>query len=368
LSDGVRTISADEFQGRYPGTEGERLTLAWLQGQYEAMGLQPGGPDGQWLQRVELKRYAPEGVAVVSWTGPDGQVHALEPGKDILVRAATNDGRASVQGAPVAFAGYGIDAPERNWNDWGDLDVRGKIVIVMPGEPDGEVFNGQYTTHHASAAAKADQAFRRGAVGVIMMNPVASTDPAWARAVQQNGRTRGYTPGAANLEFSGSLNMDTAHAMVTAAGLDHARFGGYASGSFKAMDLTGVTMSVQTSETMKEGEARDARLPLRAFWPRSGHVLRADGDRRGRGQSVHPGARRRAPRTRQWTQTAARARERPARCGKSRARGSARPQSRFRQEPLVRFRAWVDTAHGDRNTYRSEEGRGLAPPQGERSR
>jgi hypothetical protein len=250
LSDGVRTISADEFQGRYPGTEGERLTLAWLQGQYEAMGLQPGGPNGQWLQRVELKRYAPEGVAVVSWTGPDGQVHALEPGKDILVRAATNDGRASVQGAPVAFAGYGIDAPERNWNDWGDLDVRGKIVIVMPGEPDGEVFNGQYTTHHASAAAKADQAFRRGAVGVIMMNPVASTDPAWTRAAQQNGRTRGYTPGAADLEFSGSLNRDTAHAMVTAAGLDHARFGGYASGTFKAMDLTGVTMSVQTSETV----------------------------------------------------------------------------------------------------------------------
>ena len=163
LSDGIRTISADEFQGRYPGTEGERLTLAWLQAQYEAMGLQPGGPNGQWLQRVELKRYTPDGAPTVGWTGPDGRTRALEPGKDVLVRAATNDGRANVQGAPVVFAGYGIVAPERGWDDYGNMDLRGKVVIVMAGEPDGEVFNGAYTTHHASGAAKADQAFARGA-------------------------------------------------------------------------------------------------------------------------------------------------------------------------------------------------------------
>ena len=56
ISDNIRTISADEYQGRYPGTEGERMVLAWLQAQYEAMGMQPGGPDGQWLQPVALKR------------------------------------------------------------------------------------------------------------------------------------------------------------------------------------------------------------------------------------------------------------------------------------------------------------------------
>ena len=67
LSDGVRTISADEYQGRYPGTEGERMTLAWLQAQYEAMGLEPGGPDGQWLQPVELKRYTPVAGATAGW-------------------------------------------------------------------------------------------------------------------------------------------------------------------------------------------------------------------------------------------------------------------------------------------------------------
>ena len=250
LSDGIRTISADEFQGRYPGTEGERMTLAWLQAQYEAMGLQPGGPNGEWLQRVELKRYTPDGAATVSWTGPDGATHALEPGKDILIRAATNDGRANVQGAGLVFAGYGIDAPERNWNDYGNLDVRGKVVIVMAGEPDGEVFNGQYTTHHASTSAKADQAFRRGAVGLIMLNPVAATDSAWTGAARRNTAQRTLTPGAADLEFTGSINMDTAHAMAMAAGLDHAAFAGYGSGSFRAVELPGVKLNVQAAETI----------------------------------------------------------------------------------------------------------------------
>jgi Zn-dependent M28 family amino/carboxypeptidase len=250
LSDGIRTISADEFQGRYPGTEGERMTLAWLQAQYEDMGLQPGGPNGEWLQRVELKRYNPDGAATVSWTGPDGATHALEPGKDILIRAATNDGRANVQGAGLVFAGYGIDAPERNWNDYGNLDVRGKVVIVMAGEPDGEVFNGQYTTHHASTSAKADQAFRRGAVGLIMLNPVSATDSAWTGAARRNASQRTFTPGAADLEFTGSINMDTAHAMAMAAGLDHAAFASYGSGSFRAVELPGVKLNVQAAETI----------------------------------------------------------------------------------------------------------------------
>ena len=152
ISNDIRTISADEYQGRSPGTEGERMTLAWLQAQYEAMGLEPGGPDGQWLQPVTLKRFTPvEGAASASWTGPDGVSHPLTVGTDVTLRAVTNDGKASIANAPLVFAGYGITAPERNWDDYGDVDVRGKVVIVMSGEPDGEVFNGAYSTNYESA-------------------------------------------------------------------------------------------------------------------------------------------------------------------------------------------------------------------------
>ena len=250
ISSDIRTISADEFQGRYPGTEGERMTLAWLQAQYEAMGLQPGGPDGQWLQPVHLKRFTPvEGAASASWTGPDGVSHPLAVGSDVTLRAATNDGRASISGAPVVFAGYGITAPERNWDDYGDIDVRGKVVVVMGGEPEGELFNGEYSTNYESGAYKADEAFRRGAVGIVTLVPQPADSPMWQRAARFSNRTRTLTPGAADLEFSMAINHDVAAQWAAAAGLDVTALGRIGSGAFKAVPLNGVALSVETAET-----------------------------------------------------------------------------------------------------------------------
>ncbi|MDP1914190.1 M28 family peptidase [Brevundimonas sp.] len=248
LSDGIRTISADAFQGRYPGTEGERMTLAWLQAQYEEMGLEPGGPNGQWTQAIELKRYTPvAGAASASWSGPDGVAHPLVPGTDIVIRAVSNDGRAAIAGAPVVFAGHGIYAPERNWDDYGDLDVRGKVVVIVSGEPDGDLFNGAYATNYQSGAYKADEAFRRGAVGVITLWTDGNS---WERVAQGGNRQRTLTPGAADLEFAAILNHDAAMAMATAAGLGMDSFGDIASGEFKAREMTGVTLSVAAEETI----------------------------------------------------------------------------------------------------------------------
>jgi len=250
ISDNIRTISADEYQGRYPGTEGERMVLAWLQAQYEAMGMQPGGPDGQWLQPVELKRYSPVAGVTASWTGPDGQVHALTPGTDISLRAATNDGRASIRDAGVVFIGHGIYAPERQWDDYGDVDVRGKVVVVVAGEPDGERFNGEYATNYQSGAYKADEAFRRGAVGIITLVPQAAISPQWQGALRGAGRTRTLTPGAADLEFSGAMPHDTAMAWAAAAGMDLSSVADVASGTFKALPMQGVTLTVDVAETI----------------------------------------------------------------------------------------------------------------------
>ncbi len=250
ISNDIRTISADEFQGRYPGTEGERMTLAWLQAQYEALGLQPGGPDGQWLQPVHLKRFTPvEGAASASWTGPDGVSHPLTVGGDVTLRAATNDGRAAISAAPMVFAGYGITAPERNWDDYGDIDVRGKVVVVMGGEPEGELFNGEYDTNYESGAYKADEAFRRGAVGIVTLVPQPADSPMWQRATRFSNRTRTLTPGAADLEFSMAINHDVALQWATAAGLDINQLGSIGSGAFKAVPLNGVTLSVDATET-----------------------------------------------------------------------------------------------------------------------
>ena len=289
ISDGIRTISADEFQGRYPGTEGERLTLAWLQTQYEAMGLAPGGPDGQWLQPVELKRYTPVAGATAGWTGPDGTVHALTVGSDIAVRAIANDGRASIRNAGLVFAGHGIFAPERQWDDYGDADVRGNVVIVVAGEPDGERFNGEYTTHYQSGAYKADEAFRRGAVGVVTLVMAPAASPQWQGAVRGNARTRTLTPGAADLEFSGAIHHDVAAAWAAAAGVDIGRLPDLAGGSFKAVALNGVSLSVEASETIDTLVTHNllARIPGSEF-PDETIIYSAHWDHVG-GEAQHPG-------------------------------------------------------------------------------
>lgn len=289
ISDNIRTISADEYQGRYPGTDGERMVLAWLQAQYEAMGLEPGGPNGQWLQPVSLKRYSPVAGATAAWTGPDGVVHPLTVGTDITVRAVTNDGRASIQNAPLVFAGHGIYAPERNWNDYGDLDVRGKVVIVVSGEPDGDLFNGQYATNYQSGAYKADEAFRRGAVGVITLVAGDATSPMWQGAVRGAARTRTLTPGAADLEFSGAINHDVGAAWAAAAGLDISQLQSIADGTFKAVALNGVTLSVEASETIETLVTHNllARIPGTQH-PDETIIYSAHWDHVG-GEAQHPG-------------------------------------------------------------------------------
>ncbi|TAJ62871.1 M28 family peptidase [Brevundimonas sp.] len=263
ISDNIRTISADEFQGRYPGTEGERMVLSWLQAQYEAMGFEPGGPDGQWLQPVALKRYTPVAGATAAWTGPDGTVHPLTVGTDITVRAVTNDGRAAIGNAGLVFVGHGIFAPERQWDDYGDVDVRGKVVVVVGGEPDGERFNGEYATNYQSGAYKADEAFRRGAVGIITLIPGDAASPIWQGAVRGNARTRTLVPGAADLEFSGAIPHDVGAAWAAAAGLDIAQLPNIADGTFRAVELPGVRLSVAAEETIETLVTHNllARLP-----------------------------------------------------------------------------------------------------------
>ncbi|HBV11929.1 MAG TPA: peptidase M28 [Brevundimonas sp.] len=213
LSDEIRIISADDFQGRYPGTEGEKKTLDWLQAQYEAMGMEPGGPDGQWLQVIDLKRLTPKGQPTLSWSGATSQGRALVAGTDFTLRAMNAAAAGKVVNAPVVFAGYGIHAPERGWEDYGDLDVTGAVVLVVAGEPDGELFNGPYATNYQSAAYKADEAKRRDAAAVLTIIDGDAGAAAWRRETGGATRTRTLTPGSAELTLSGAVNRDAAAEM-----------------------------------------------------------------------------------------------------------------------------------------------------------
>src|SRR5690606_37417319 len=110
--------------------------------------------------------------------------------------------------------------------------------------------NGPYATNYQSGAYKADEAFRRGAGGIITLVMEPASSEAWRGALRGANRARTLTPGAADLEFSGAINHDTALVWAAAAGLDMQAMPNLGDGAFKAVDLTGVTLSVSADETI----------------------------------------------------------------------------------------------------------------------
>jgi len=140
LSGEVKTLSADEFEGRGPATPGETKTVAYVVGQMKAAGLEPGGDlkDGKrgWTQAVPLERAEISGTPKFS-VAVGGKVQNLMQGEEISVRAALDGSKAvSIANAPLVFCGYGVKAPERQWDDFKGVDLRGKVMVVLINDPD----------------------------------------------------------------------------------------------------------------------------------------------------------------------------------------------------------------------------------------
>src|SRR5690606_33301452 len=128
----IVTLSSDEFMGRKPCTEGETRTLEYLQAQFEAIGLEPGNGDS-YLQAVPLIEITTTADPTMSLKGPEGSFE-LNGNDDYVIWTQSREG-ASLDNDELVFAGYGVVAPEYNWNDYEGLDVAGKIVVVMVNDP-----------------------------------------------------------------------------------------------------------------------------------------------------------------------------------------------------------------------------------------
>ncbi|WEK39929.1 MAG: M28 family peptidase [Candidatus Brevundimonas colombiensis] len=239
LSDHIKYLASDEMEGRFPGLVGERLTLAYLQAQYEAMGLEPGGRDGSWLQPVDLVRFTPQRAPTASWAGADGVTHPLVSGTDITLRAGAADPKVRIAGAPLVFAGYGISGP--TWDDYGATDLTGKVAVVLRGQPDSM---GADPNFYGSTTHKMQEALRRGAVGVLTLQ---DQDSRWRRAVGGAARPQMTIKGAQDARFTGSINMATATA-VGGPALETALVRARAGALGGAVDL-GARLDVDIAET-----------------------------------------------------------------------------------------------------------------------
>ena len=148
----VKELSSDAYEGRAPGTVGEEKTLALLTAEFEKLGLKPGNK-GSWFQDVPLVEITAKNVSALSFTGSKAPVTAAYGPEMVIGTYRTTQPRIEVKDSPVVFVGYGINAPEKGWNDYAGLDVKGKTVVILVNDPDYETkgltgpFNGRAMTY-----------------------------------------------------------------------------------------------------------------------------------------------------------------------------------------------------------------------------
>ena len=256
LATDIKVLASDAFEGRGPATPGEAKTVGWIIGQMIAAGLEPGGDlkDGQraWTQDVPLGRFEMKGPVTSSFS-VGGQQIALNQGDQIAIRASlTNVDAVTLANTPVVFAGYGVDAPERKWNDFAGMDVKGKIVIVLINDPDFESgkgdFGGKAMTYYGRWTYKYEQAARLGAAGLIIVHETGPASYGWATVKNSNTNVMfdivRDKPGEVHPPVEAWIQRDTAVDLFRRAGLDfEALKKKAAKRGFKPVELPGVTFS-----------------------------------------------------------------------------------------------------------------------------
>jgi Zn-dependent M28 family amino/carboxypeptidase len=228
LLEHIRVLSSDEYTGRAPGTEGETKSLAYIIGQCKAIGLEPGNPDGSWTRKVELWGMLSRGTLALRAQGKDFPVQVDQ---DYIAFSYLPDATISVPATGVVFVGYGVVAPEYHWDDYAGVDVHGKTVVMLSGDPpvadpndptrlDDSMFMGKALTYYGRGGTKFDTAYKHGAAAVIMLTAGPKASPAQAQNYQRELMTLRGPEARARVKAVASLNSDRAVEFFRAAGAD----------------------------------------------------------------------------------------------------------------------------------------------------
>jgi hypothetical protein len=173
----IRVLASDEFEGRAPATAGEKKSLDYIIAQCKALKLAPGNPNGSWLEPVALWGIKAGGGEITVKSGDEDFPLTAE---DYRVTSSQPKASITVADSPIVFAGYGIVAPEYKWDDYKGIDVKGKAVVILPGDPpipdpadpsklDPKMFLGPELSIYGRPGTKADLAYARGASVVITL-------------------------------------------------------------------------------------------------------------------------------------------------------------------------------------------------------
>lgn len=221
----VRFLSSDLLDGRLPGTRGDALAQEYVAAQFQAMGLVPAGTKGSWFQPFELVGLEgnPTRMGV---SGADGKKLELKHAEDFIVVAGRHEAKSRLEGAEVVFVGYGIVAPEFRWDDFKGTDLKGKVLLVMNSDPDGEdpsFFAGKARLWYGRWDYKFDMASKLGAAGVLLIHTTPSAGYSW-KVVQSSWRGEQFElpaeAGVPRVQVKGWLTEEVSRKVAALGGKD----------------------------------------------------------------------------------------------------------------------------------------------------
>ena len=228
----IRVLSSDEYQGRGPGTRGEDLSIAYIEKQFRDAGLEPGNPDGTYLQKVPLVGIRPDPKMVLAFTGHGTTMH-LAFQKDFIASARNPVDSVRLDG-DVVFVGYGVQAPEYKWDDFKGADLKGKVLLVLINDPpvkkggqlDPHMFGGKAMTYYGRWTYKYEKAVELGAAGCLIVHETGPAGYPW-EVVRDSWAGERFTLPATDHSagpplVEGWITHEQAESLFKAAGYDFA--------------------------------------------------------------------------------------------------------------------------------------------------
>ena len=220
----IRILSSDEFEGRRPGSAGEELTVDYLVEQFSALGVSPGNPDGTWVQDVPLVGITPQPPQnLVVSNGVEAL--ALEPATDYVAGTRHVVDAVAVDGAEFVFVGYGARAPEYDWDDFGDMDLSGRILLFLVNDPPlDDIFGGPAMTYYGRWRYKHEMAEELGAAGSLVIHETGPAGYPWevigAKPFGESFDLAAPDDNLGRPTFEGWVQRATAESIFELAGLD----------------------------------------------------------------------------------------------------------------------------------------------------
>ncbi|HEX4695310.1 M28 family peptidase [Sphingomonas sp.] len=299
LRDVDKTLSSDAFEGRKPTTPAEEKTTAYIVERFKAAGLQPGN-HGSWFQQVPMVELDARNVSPLTFTGGKAPL-ALGYRDQMVIATYRVTPRVDIRNSDVVFVGYGIDAPEKGWNDYAGMDVKGKTVVILVNDPDWQtpgkdgLFDGKAMTYYGRWTYKFEEAARQGAAAAIIVHdtepaayPWAVVRSSWTGAQVELDEKGDHLDQS---QATGWIQLDQAKALFASAGKDFAALSEAAKHKgFRAVPL-GVKASVSFDNAVRRSMSKnvigilpgttksDETVMYTAHWDHLGHCdpVNADG-------------------------------------------------------------------------------------------